>query len=184
MKKLLSILLLIPSLCFASSDSNPPVNQASVAITGGVIRNTTANVQYADATGTGDAILVSYPTADPVLFDGYRVDVGMALTNTIAGVTFSPKLGEGLQTARPVLKQVGLTITPLIAGDMPAIAQMAYDLPNLRWILLNPATANATSATFGATTGGLIFQTIVGSPTLGGAYYSFCLLYTSDAADE
>jgi len=171
MKKLLSILL-IPSMCFASSDSNPPVNQASVAITGGIIRNTTANEQYVDATGTGNAIIASYPTADPVLFDGYRLDFGTSLTNTIAGVTFAPTLGGSLQTARPVLKQVGLTITPLIAGDIPAIAQLAYDQPNLRWILLNPATANATSATFGASTGGLSFQPIVGSPTYGGIYYS------------
>ncbi|MEQ1915226.1 MAG: hypothetical protein ABL856_00710, partial [Gallionella sp.] len=171
MKKLLSILFLIPALCCASSDGAQPVNQAAVNITGGLIRNTTANEQYVDAKGTGDAILASYPTADPVLNDGYRVDVGMALTNTIAAPTFAPTLGGVLQTARPITKQVGLTVIPLVAGDMPAIAQLAYDLPNLRWILLNPATVNATNALFGASTGALNLQTIAGSPTLGGIYY-------------
>lgn len=158
MKKLLSILFLIPALCFASADSTPPVNQAAVNITGGLIRNTTANEQYVDATGTGDAILASYPTADPVLNDGYRVDVGIALTNTIAAPTFAPTLGSVLQTAHPITKQVGLTIIALVAGDMPAVAQLVYDLPNLRWILLNPATVNTSIGVFGSGVTGLAIQ--------------------------
>ncbi|MEQ1917078.1 MAG: hypothetical protein ABL856_10175, partial [Gallionella sp.] len=171
MKKILALLFLLPALCLASSDSTPPVNQAAVNITGGLIRNTTANEQYVDATGTGGEILASYPTADPVLADGYRLDVGMAFTNTIAAPTFAPTLGGVLQTARPITKQVGLTVIQLVAGDIPAVAQLVYDLPNLRWILLNPATVNATNALFGASTGALNLQSIAGSPTLGGIYY-------------
>ena len=104
---------------------------------------------YADATGTSDSITASYSGASSTLIDGYRLTIGIASLNTTTTPTFAPTLSGVLQTARTIVKFIGGTQVPLAIGDLQGDADVRYDLPNTKWILMNPGIppANRTVST-------------------------------------
>lgn len=99
---------------------------------------------YADAGGTADAITAIYTVTYPVLTDGFRLTVGIATPNATTTPTFAPTLNANAQTARTIVKMVGNAEVALAAGDLQGDADLSYDLTNTLWILMNPASANAT----------------------------------------
>lgn len=103
--------------------------------------------QYTDATGTGDAILASYPNASPTLIDGYRLTFGVSAVNATTTPTFTPTLKGVAQTTRTIVKMVNNVGVALVAGDIQGIAEVYYDLPNLRWVLNNPANPQLVMTT-------------------------------------
>ena len=105
---------------------------------------------YADNTGTPDAIAVAYPTAPSTLTDGYRLTVGIISPNVTATPVITVSLGGVSQPSRSLVKANGSGWATLVAGDLQGNADIRYDLPNARWILMNPAkpvTFAATGAT-------------------------------------
>lgn len=105
---------------------------------------------YADNTGTPDAILVDYPTAPNVLTDGYRLTIGMPAVNTTAAPTVTVSLGGIAQPPRGFVKANAAGWATLVAGDLQGDVDIRYDLPNTRWIVMNPAKPVVFTAT-GAT---------------------------------
>ncbi|HET8686996.1 MAG TPA: hypothetical protein VFM18_10075 [Methanosarcina sp.] len=100
---------------------------------------------YADATGTSDAITGTYTVIYPVLQDGTPLEIGIVTPNTTTAPTFTPTLNGSVQTTRTIFKMVGNVAVALEVGDLQGVASLRYDLPNTRWILINPASASVTS---------------------------------------
>ncbi|MGB8517039.1 MAG: hypothetical protein WCD45_04030 [Gallionella sp.] len=94
---------------------------------------------YADAAGTADAITASYPNAPTPLIDGYSLTFGASAVNTTSAPTFAPTLSGAAQTARNIVKFWGNLEVPVVAGDIQGVVEVVYDLPNLKWIITNPA---------------------------------------------
>jgi hypothetical protein len=124
---------------------------------------------YADATGTADALVATYPLATSTLIDGYRLTVGITGLNTTTTPTFAPVIGGAAQTARVIKKFVGNVEVALSASDLQGDADLRYDLPNLVWVLMNPASVNATTVTVGSGVTGLVMQPYTTS-TFGAIY--------------
>lgn len=105
---------------------------------------------YADNTGTVNALVVSYPTAiTATLFDGYPIEVDTLLigTNTNTVVLTPTILGVALPT-RAVYKYTGGgQLTQLVAGDIPPIAQLRYLTSASAWILINPTLGEYLTST-------------------------------------
>jgi len=120
---------------------------AGLSMAAGVLSNpgttTSGAEQYADATGTSDVILASYPTASITLTDGFRLAVHVTSQNTTPTPTFAPTTGGTLQTARTIVKFVNNVEVALLAGDIQGIIDLRYDLPNLKWVLMNPFVLGA-----------------------------------------
>lgn len=105
---------------------------------------------YADNLGTADALVVSYPNAvTSVLSDGYPIEVDTSVlgTNTVA-VTITPTLRGVVQATTAVLKYNGVrALVPVVAGDMPPVAQFRYNMVSLLWVLVNPVVGEVITAT-------------------------------------
>lgn len=103
-------------------------------------------INWATASGTGDAITATYMPPITALTDGQLCFLRASAANATTAPTFAP---NGL-TARPITRAGGAA---LAAGDIPgALAEMVfrYNLASTRWELLNPATsvpANGSIAT-------------------------------------
>ncbi len=95
---------------------------------------------YADATGTADAITADFPNA-PInaLADGYPFTVDIVSNNLTTTPTFQPTLKGVVQTARVIVKPgIANTYVPVCKGDLNGLCQLVYDSINLRYKLLNP----------------------------------------------
>ncbi|HET8689057.1 MAG TPA: hypothetical protein VFM18_20800, partial [Methanosarcina sp.] len=127
---------------------------------------------YATAGGTVDAITASYTVPYPVLVNGYTLDVRVSGGNATTTPTFAPTLNGSAQTARTIVKVVNNSVVALAAGDLNGVAQLRYDLANTRWILLNPALANASVLNSVNVTGSAIVTGAItsASPSLGVGY--------------
>lgn len=101
---------------------------------------------YADATGTSDAITAIYTVVYPVLQDGMMLELGIVTPNATSAPTFTPTINGSVQTTRTIFKMVNNTAVPLAAGDLQGVVSLRYDLPNTRWILLNPGSMIAGRA--------------------------------------
>ncbi len=122
----------------AASTANVAAGIAQRAAT--IAQQAISSEYYADNAGTSDGISVSYPAAPPTLFDGYRLTVGITTPNTSTTPTIAVTLGGTTQPLRSFVKSNGAAWVPLVAGDLHGDADIRYDLPNTRWILMNPAT--------------------------------------------
>lgn len=105
---------------------------------------------YADNTGTPDAIVVAYPTAPNTLTDGYRLTLGLPAPNVTTTPTVVISLGGISQPPRGMVKANAAGWATLVAGDLQGDVDIRYDLPNTRWIVMNPAKPVVFTAT-GAT---------------------------------
>lgn len=101
---------------------------------------------YADNSGTADAIVVDYPTAPNTLTDGYRLTLGLPAPNATATPTVVISLGGVSQPSRSFVKANGAGWATLVAGDLQGDVDIRYDLPNTRWIVMNPAKPVVFSA--------------------------------------
>lgn len=99
---------------------------------------------YADATGAADVITATYNNVSATLIDGYPLSIGIVTPNATTTPTFAPTIGGVLQTARTMVKFVGNAEVALVIGDLQGVIDLHYDLPNLKWVVQNPALANAT----------------------------------------
>lgn len=114
-----------------------------------------ANVGWAAASGTAQAILAANTPANTALTDGLCVGVRALLANTAAAPTFNLD-GLGAYT---ITKRGGVALKPGdIAGPLAELL-LRYNLTNTRWELLNPGhtqepwvaaggTADAITATY------------------------------------
>jgi hypothetical protein len=99
----------------------------------------TYTMPYADATGTSDAITVSYPSMIyPVLSDGFAIRVGISTPNLTTTPTISASFNGQTPTAYTIKKQSPAGLIPLAAGDLFGSCQFEFDQPNLCWVLTNP----------------------------------------------
>jgi hypothetical protein len=124
--------------------------------------STTQGLPYVDATGVPDAILGVYQVVNNVLYDGYDLTLGVAVSNATTTPTFAPTLNGVLQTARTIVKFAGNTEIAVTVADLPGVAWLKYDLPNTKWVLMNPAVVTATviSSFTTQTTSGLDTRTL------------------------
>ena len=105
---------------------------------------------YADNLGTVNALAASYPNAvTSVLSDGYPIEIDTSVLGTNTGtVTITPTLRGVVQATAAVLKYNGVrALVPVVAGDMPTIAQLRYNMTLLLWVLINPVVGEVLSAT-------------------------------------
>jgi len=99
----------------------------------------TYTTPYADATGTSDAITVSYPSVIyPVLSDGFTIRVGIATSNTTTSPTLSASFNGQTPTPYTIKKKGSSGLIPLAVGDLFGTCQFEFDQPNSVWILDNP----------------------------------------------
>lgn len=111
-------------------------------------------IPYVDAGGTGDAITAAYTlyNSNLTIVDGMDLTVGMGTaTNTTTSVTFTPTLNATLGATWGVVKFVGTSEVPLAVGDIRGDIWLKADVPNSKWILMNPQSVSATSGTFTGT---------------------------------
>ena len=105
---------------------------------------------YADNLGTVNALAASYPNAvTSVLSDGYPIEVDTSVLGTNTGaVTITPTLRGVVQATAAVLKYNGVrALVPVVAGDMPTVAQLRYNMSSLLWVLINPVAGEVIIAT-------------------------------------
>lgn len=98
-------------------------------------------INWGVATGTSDAVAVSYSPAITALVDGQLCYFRATAANATTTPTFSP---NGL-TVETITKVGG---GALVAGDIPAaLAEcvLRYNLANTRWELLNPGHGSSSS---------------------------------------
>lgn len=110
---------------------------------------TLADVQWAAATGSANAIAAAFPTAIAALPDGLIVGVRASAANTTATPTFSP---DSL-TARTITKAGGLALVP---GDINGAGHeilLRYRLSVTQWELLNPHTSKLATVSWAAAAG-------------------------------
>ena len=106
-----------------------------------------ADVGWAVATGTANAIVTAYSPANAALIDGLAVGFRALLSNTSATPTFAP---DGL-APYPITKRGGL---PLVPGDILGPYGeyiVRFCLIGLRWELLNPAVSGGPWVVAGGT---------------------------------
>lgn len=142
---ILASLIIFSGAAFASSDGGPFVNPLAVAAT---------PLAYADATGTGDALLANYPYIN-ALTDGLTIGLGASAANTLTNPTFSPTFAGVLQTSHTIVKGTG---QPLVAGDIAgATAQLivTYNLASTSWYLLNPSSVGTVQSVSVSTANGV-----------------------------
>jgi hypothetical protein len=124
---------------------------------------------YADATGTGDNLVASFPTLpSTVLTDGLRLDVDTAVPGTNTGPVTISLLIRGIAVApAAIVKYSGInTLVPLVAKDMPAIAHILYNLATNNWILVNPVGGEFLSVTTAPTSTSLTTGTVASVATM------------------
>jgi hypothetical protein len=92
----------------------------------------------AAAGGTADAITATFTPNITALTNGLRVSVTGCSQNTLTNPTFA----AGTTAATGIVKNGNVG---LVAGDMPAIADLEYNSGYAKWVLLNPQSANFTS---------------------------------------
>ncbi len=105
---------------------------------------------YADNLGTVDALIVSYPNAvTSVLTDGYPIDVDTSIVGTNTGAaTITPTIKGVLQATAQIMKFNGVrSLVSLVAGDMPAVAQLRYSIATGVWVLINPTEGEFITST-------------------------------------
>lgn len=101
--------------------------------------NSSAQIPWAVAAGTADAITATYNPANTSLTDGLQLQFRASAANATTTPTFAP---DGL-TTHTITKKGG---TALAIGDITAnLAEyiLTYNLANTRWELLNPSTGSA-----------------------------------------
>jgi hypothetical protein len=96
---------------------------------------------YADETGTPDAITASFTVSNPVLYDGYYLTLGITTPNLTTTPTFTPTLNGIVQAPHFMSKFVNNVEVPLAIGDLMGDVDLRFDLPNLLWVLMNPASS-------------------------------------------
>lgn len=109
--------------------------------------STLPDTRWADATGTGNAILAAYTPEITELTDGLVLGFRASAANTSTTPTFAPDD----MTAHTITKQGG---GALAAGDIPAAdaeVLVRYNLANTRWelLMLTPAVAVVWAAAGG-----------------------------------
>ncbi len=96
-------------------------------------------LNWAESSGSADAIAATYSPAVTTLVDGQICFVRAGYANATTTPTFSPNS----LTARTIVKSGGQA---LLAGDIYGAGHeliLRYDLANTRWELLNPSPAPA-----------------------------------------
>jgi hypothetical protein len=104
---------------------------------------------YADNTGTVNALAASYPTVvTNTLADGYPLEIDTSILGTNTGtVTMTPILLGTTIVTRPVLKFNGVrSLVNLVAGDVPTVAQLRYNMDALAWVLINPVAGEVIAS--------------------------------------
>ncbi|HET8688751.1 MAG TPA: tail fiber domain-containing protein [Methanosarcina sp.] len=101
----------------------------------------TIGVQYADATGTSDALVMNFSTPYSVLIDGLTIGGGAQFINQ----TSSPTLNVDGLGAFPIVKG---TNKPLIIGDIGGADHemlLTFNLGTHTWVLQNPIYGTSTT---------------------------------------
>ena len=134
-----------------------------------------ANLPYADAGGSPDAITATYTVNDSTLADGYSLLLDIGTTNATTAPTFAPTLNGVLQTARTIVKYVENAEAALAIGDLNGVAHLVYDLTNTKWVLQNPSLVRESVSVkdFGSDPTGVTDSTpaLVAAFTAGGEVY-------------
>lgn len=124
----------------ASGYADPSIDPANWALLN-LNAIATYTPPYADATGTGDALLASYPSVIyPVLQDGFQLTVGITSPNITTTPTLQVTLNGSVKTAYVIVKFINNVEYPLAPGDLQGDADFRFDAPNSKWILMNPGS--------------------------------------------
>lgn len=105
----------------------------------GAVAATLADMQWAAAAGTANALTAAFPTPLTALTDGLIVGVRASAANTLT----TPTLNTDSLGAHTITRGGGLALRP---GDIAGLGHellLRYNLANTRWELLNPARAIA-----------------------------------------